>query len=241
MTSYFYCHDGDQSANSTVSILKGLADQLLAQYTDLLLPSFHSRRTLSGDASLRSVHIAKKLLDDCCSIVPKLFLVVDGLDECELPERRDTLECLKQLAGECNDAEPGKLRILVMSQYYTDIQKALQSSAVTKLAPTIVPILDTDNEEDIKTYVKIWVDKIATKNTSEESPFSDDMREYLRNLTLVNAKGKSRPREKGFILTVLGMFLYAKLVLENLFNLNTREKVIDSIKHENFPRGLEQA
>jgi hypothetical protein len=37
------------------------------------------------------------------------------------------------------------------------------------------------------------------------------------------------------------MFLYAKLVLENLFALNTRGQVIDAIKDENFPRGLEQA
>jgi hypothetical protein len=37
------------------------------------------------------------------------------------------------------------------------------------------------------------------------------------------------------------MFLYAKLVLENLFQLNTKGQVIDAIRHENFPRGLEQA
>ncbi|OAL02432.1 C2H2 domain-containing protein [Phaeosphaeriaceae sp. SRC1lsM3a] len=226
LTSYFYCHDSDQSANSAISILKGLADQLLTQYTDLLLPSFYSRRTLSGDASLRSLQVAKKLLDDCCAIVPKIFLIVDGLDECDTVERRETLESLTRLTGECNALEPGKLRVLVVSQYYPDIQRALQSNAVVKLAPKIIQILDTDNEGDIKAYVKIWVDKIAAKNTSEEKPFSEDMKEYLRNLTLVNAQG---------------MFLYAKLVLENLFDLNIREKVIDAIKHENFPRGLEQA
>jgi hypothetical protein len=54
-----------------------------------------------------------------------------------------------------------------------------------------------DNESDIKTYVRIWVDKIASKNTSDENPFSEDMKEYLRSLTLVNAKGTGlimRPR-----------------------------------------------
>lgn len=191
MTSYFYCHDSDQSANSAISILKGLADQLLTQYTDLLLPSFYSRRTLSGDASLRSLQVAKKLLDDCCAIVPKIFLIVDGLDECDTVERRETLESLTRLTGECNALEPGKLRVLVVSQYYPDIQRALQSNAVVKLAPKIIQILDTDNEGDIKAYVKIWVDKIAAKNTSEEKPFSEDMKEYLRNLTLVNAQGES--------------------------------------------------
>jgi hypothetical protein len=189
LTSYFYCHDGDQSANSAISILKGLADQLLAQYTDLLLPLFYSRRTLSGDASLRSLHVAKKLLEDCCSIVPKLFLIVDGLDECEAAERKEALECLTRLAGGCNANDPGKLRILVVSQFYPDIQRALQSSGAIKLAPKIVQISETDNEKDIKIYVKIWWDKIALKNASEENPFTEDMKEYLRNLTLANAKG----------------------------------------------------
>jgi hypothetical protein len=156
----------------------------------MLLPSFYTRRTLSGDASLRSLPVSKKLLEDCCSIVPKLFLVVDGLDECEITERKEALECLTRLVGECNAIEPGKLRVLVVSQYYPDIQRALQSTAAMKLAPTIIQIFETDNESDIKTYVKIWVDKIASKNTSDENPFSEDMKEYLRNLTLVNANGR---------------------------------------------------
>lgn len=242
LTSYFYCHDDDQNTNSAIGILKGLADQLLTQYADLLLPSFHSRRTLSGDASLRSLHVAKKLLEDCCSIVPKLFLIIDGLDECEVTERREALDSLTKLAGECNAVEPGKLRILVVSQYYPDIQRTLQSSGVTKIAPKIIQISETDNENDIKAYVKTWVDKIAAKFTSLESPFSEDMKEYLRNLTIVNAKGNNFTETKLSITDfVLGMFLYAKLVLVNLYDMHTREQVINAIKHENFPQGLRQA
>lgn len=193
MTSYFYCHDGDQSSNSAISILKGLADQLLEQYQDLLLPSFHTRRTSSGDASLRSLHQAKKLLEDCCSIVPKLFIVVDGLDECDPTDRKETLDTLTTLVGDCNVVEPGKLRILVVSQNYPDIHRAFHTTGATKLAPKIIALSEFDVEGDIKTYVRIWVDKIAARNTSIENPFSEDMKEYLRNLTLVNAKGNLLP------------------------------------------------
>ena len=155
-----------------------------------------------------------------------MFLIVDGLDECEQVDRKEALETLTRLAGECNATDPGKLRVLVVSQHYPDIQRAFQSSGATKLAPKIIALAEKDVESDIRTYVRIWVDKIASKNTSDENPFSEDMKEYLRNLTLVNAKG---------------MFLYAKLVLENLFALNTREKVVDAIKQENFPLGLKEA
>jgi hypothetical protein len=214
----------------------------LEQCTDDLLPSFYTRRTSSGDASLRSLHVAKKLLDDCCYIVPKLFLVVDGLDECEPTDRRETLETLTRLAGECNVNEPGKLRILVVSQQYPDIQRAFQSCGANKLAPKIIALSEEDVEGDIRAYVRIWIDKIANKNASDENPFSDDMMEYLRSLTLVNAKGKCFcVNMRNITKNDVGMFLYAKLVLENLFALNTREKVFDAIKRENFPQGLKEA
>jgi hypothetical protein len=144
---------------------------------------------MSGDASLRSLDVAKKLLHDCCTIVPKLFLVVDGLDECEVAERKGALESLTNFVGEFNTNEPGKLRILIVSQYYADIQRLLQSSGVTKLAPKIIQISETDNENDIRAYVRIWVDKIVSKNWPEQNTSIDDMKEYLRSLTLVNAKG----------------------------------------------------
>ena len=43
------------------------------------------------------------------------------------------------------------------------------------------------------------------------------------------------------ILTLIGMFLYAKLVLENLFAWNTRKEVFHAIKQENFPDDLKEA
>jgi hypothetical protein len=50
-----------------------------------------------------------------------------------------------------------------------------------------------------------------------------------------------RTKTKHFTKYNLGMFLYAKLVLENLLAFHTREQVIRSIRDEHFPPGLEQA
>lgn len=38
-----------------------------------------------------------------------------------------------------------------------------------------------------------------------------------------------------------GMFLYAKLVMDNLFHQPTREDLLDAIITENFPDGLKEA
>ncbi|RYN73552.1 hypothetical protein AA0120_g12593 [Alternaria tenuissima] len=221
LTCYFYCHDGDPMSSTAVGILKGLADQLLDQYPQMLPPCFTRRRS-SGEPSLRSLSQAKKLLEDFCNTIPKLFIVIDGLDECEKAERSQVLDILTEVVG-CRDTiDPGTLRLLVASQDLIDIRKGFNSSASTKVAPMILRISETDNEGDIRAFTRLWVDKIALRFP----PFSQDMKEYLQNLTVVNAKG---------------MFLYAKLVLLDLYDSTTLAELKDSIKTENFPHKLADA
>ncbi|KAH7348115.1 C2H2 domain-containing protein [Pyrenochaeta sp. MPI-SDFR-AT-0127] len=220
-TSYHYCRDGDQPSSSAIGILKGLVDQLLDQCPDMLPPCY-AKCTLSGEPTLRSHTQAKKLLEDLCSVIPKLFIIVDGLDECEPVERKQVLHTIMEIAGQCNTDVPGKLRVLIVSQNYSDIWKSLHSSTSTGMAPNTIQISEIDNQHDIYTFTRYWVDKIAIKHT----PFTDDMKEYLRNLTVANAKG---------------MFLYAQLVLRNLHDQPTRDHLLDSIRKENFPDDLKKA
>ncbi|KAJ4302641.1 hypothetical protein N0V90_001530 [Kalmusia sp. IMI 367209] len=221
ITSYFYCHYESQGCDTAVGVLKGLIHQLLNQYPDLL-PPCHTKRVSSGEPVLRSLQLAKKLFDDCCSISSKIFIVIDGLDECEQAERKQLLEFLVEIVTQCDTSEPGKLRVLVISQDYADIRRALHSSSVTKIVPNIVSLSATDNESDIQTYVRSKVDRIASQYT----PFDEEAKEYLRNLTVARAKG---------------MFLYAKLVMENLEEQPTREDLLDAIAFNNFPDSLKEA
>ena len=87
------------------------------------------------------------------------------------------------LIGKCDVTEPGKLRVLVVSQNYGDIRKRLQSSATTGVVPEILEINYTDNEGDIRAYAKVWVKRIATR-----FDFTPDISEYLENLTVERAK-----------------------------------------------------
>jgi hypothetical protein len=184
ITCFFYCHDGDPTSNSAVGILKGLVDQLLTQFPQML-PPCHTRRTSSGEPTLRSSTITKKLFEDFCETIPKLFIIIDGLDECEKDERRHVLDVLTEVVGLCDTKEPGKLRLLLVSQDYVDIRNGLHSSAISRRAPRILQISDIDNEGDIRAYTRVWVERIS----SRFSPFTEEMSEYLRNLTVANAKG----------------------------------------------------
>jgi hypothetical protein len=150
-----------------------------------MLPPCYTRRTSSGEPSLRSPTQARKLLEDFCETIPKLFIIIDGLDECERIERSQILDVLTDVVGQCDTKDPGKLRLLLVSQDYADIRKGLHSSAISRTAPKVLQISDADNECDIQAYTRMWVDKIASKF----SPFTDNMVEYLRCLTVANAKG----------------------------------------------------
>ncbi|KAJ4353923.1 uncharacterized protein N0V89_005654 [Didymosphaeria variabile] len=221
ITSYFYCHYEGQGCNTAVGVLKGLIHQLLSQYPDML-PPCHTKRTGSGEPVLRSLQLAKKLFEDFCSIPKKIFIIIDGLDECEQIERKQLLEFLIEIVTQCDTSDPGKLRVMVVSRDYVDIKRALHSSSVAKIVPNIVSMSEADNRHDIHSYVRIWVDCIAAKN----EPFDDEAKEYLRNLTVARAKG---------------MFLYAKLVMENLSQQPTRGDLLDAISENNFPESLKEA
>jgi hypothetical protein len=152
-----------------------------------MLPPCYTRRSSSGEPSLRSVNQAKKLFEDFCFTIPKLFIIVDGLDECERVERSLVLDILSEVVGQRDTAEPGSVRLLIASQDHADIRRGLHSASITKMAPKMLEISESDNEGDIKAYTRLWVDRIGARFPS----FTEDMKEYLRNLTVANAKGES--------------------------------------------------
>jgi hypothetical protein len=151
----------------------------------MLAPGY-TRRISSGEPSLRSITQAQKLMEDFLSAIPKLFITVDGLDECERVERSQVLDILTEVVGQRDTVDPGTIRLLIASQDRADIRRGLHSAAFNKTAPGVLQISDTDNEGDIQAYTRMWVERI----TATFSSFTDDMKDYLRSLTVANAKGR---------------------------------------------------
>ncbi|KAF2474163.1 C2H2 domain-containing protein [Lindgomyces ingoldianus] len=220
LTSYFYCNCDGGGNSSAVGVFKGLLDQLLDQFPDLM-PHCHTRSSSSGEPSLRSLGSAKKLLEDFCLTIPKQYIIVDGLDECEGPERKQILEFFVQLVTQCDSEDPGRLRILFVSQDYADIKKALHRSLNSKVVPKIISLTSTDNERDIRIYVSNLASQVKVKYSLEE-----ELAHYIRELTISRAHG---------------MFLYAELVMSNLLKQPTKLEFLDETQLERFPNGLEEA
>lgn len=212
-TGYFYCKDGDPDMNNCISVFKSLLGQLLTQYRDPV-PYCYDRKSSSGELTLNSTHLTTQILDLFCQKIPKLYIIIDGLDECDTSERKQILTFFNKIVNRCDAYEPGKLRVLFISQDYNDIAKALSTAGIISLKPK-------DNENDIKGFVNKWAKKIQGKFELE-----DDLTGKIKLSTCEKAQG---------------MFLFAKLVMLNLHAQTSREQLMFEIAESRFPKGLKEA
>jgi len=125
------------------------------------------------------------MLREFCLSLDRLFLIVDGLDECNQADRKPVLDALMDIVSECDVAEAGKLRLLVVSQNFADIRRTFFGSGTAKLVPRVLPISHEDNGDDILMYIKFWVEK----KIDLKFELGNDIMSYLVNLTVANAKG----------------------------------------------------
>jgi hypothetical protein len=206
-----------------------LLRQLLPRCPDFV-PYCYEKCLSGGELILTSATLTKQLLELFCERLEKIFFVIDGLDECGPPERKSLVQALIAMVDKCDSYQPGKLRVLLVSQDLPDIRKAL-------LAATIVSLEPKDNERDIKRYVKEWTDKIQKHHELDET-----QAEFIRESTFVRAKGTCNTSFWcELYLYCPGMFLFAVLVLPNLYRQLTRRALLDEIAEFRFPRGLKDA
>ncbi|KAJ3548577.1 hypothetical protein NM208_g941 [Fusarium decemcellulare] len=209
--AYFYCKHGDPKRKTLLSFLKAALSQLITQQ-DQLIPYYYEEASMSGETELQSTKHGKTLMRHMLQNIPKAFLVIDGLDECDDKERRFILDFLREVIGLCDSTTPGKLRVLVLSRDEPDIRKALA-------AATVVRFGRHDTLKDIESYAHQRARLLQRKFT-----LSDSDREYIEQY--VSDKSD-------------GMFLFAKLVMMNLErqpNLYYLREEFD-----NLPNGLDQA
>ncbi len=175
-TGYFYCQEDNPEKNDCISIFRGLLSQLL-NHSRELIPYCYEKYLSSGELHLTSPALAKQLLKLCFEKIPKQFIIIDGLDECNPAQRKLVLSFFTSVVDKCDEREPGKLRVLFASQDFTDIGNALQTGDIMKLTPE-------DNKNDIKAYVHEWSKKIK-----EKYYLNDSQIEFIEESTFIRSQG----------------------------------------------------
>ncbi|PMD14292.1 hypothetical protein NA56DRAFT_393481 [Hyaloscypha hepaticicola] len=216
IVAYFYCKYKDQERNTFVAVFRAMILQLLAESEDSdLLQVLYERSVKSGERYLESQSLCTELLSIAVGSISKnisIHMIIDGLDECENKERKIIISEITKLLKK--DPQPGRIRVMFVSQPETTIRSLLRTA-------TIVRISESDNAKDIAEYTRPWCLEIQ-----RQFKIDDEKRDLIRTLVCESAGG---------------MFLFAKLVLQNLYSQVSQTQLYESLLPRRFPRGLNQA
>ncbi|KAK4210761.1 hypothetical protein QBC37DRAFT_321557 [Rhypophila decipiens] len=211
-TSYFYCREDDSNQNTYMSIQKGLLRQMVI-HEEEMIATCHEKK-IRGEERLNNMSTVTNLLDLFCEFEMNQFIIIDGLDECSPAEIRPLIKYWTDVVAKCDNYNPGKIRILLVSQDMPEIRKQMQPATIFNLHPD-------QSDTDIRKYVAKRFLKLQ-----DRFKLTDDETRLSRELICSRSEG---------------MFLYAFLTMKNLLDQATTGDVKDEIKENNLPATLEIA
>lgn len=226
-------------------LLLGLLSQLVGQDSSLL--DFFYRELGSIDQQKLTLHKLSDLVLTALRAQRRCFIVVDGLDECARDpvgskpnEAERVLKWFEELIPPKGEAvtHPDDLciRLLVSGQRDGYLEERLGSYPSIQLETTAA------HGEDIKSYAKAEAARICNQFSAGREVEQD----IVQKVT-TKAKGCYTPAHTllhnslDSLTLEIGMFLFAKIVLENLFDQISTFDFEYELKAENFPEGLDKA
>lgn len=127
--------------------------------------------------TLSTTSLAEQLLKLFCEKIENQYIIIDGLDECEPAQRKLVLSIFTTMVDRCDEHDPGKLRVLFISQDCLDIRKVLANASVLQ-------ITSDDNKNDIRTYINGESRKIQ-----EKYGLDDKIAGYIQETTFIRSQG----------------------------------------------------
>ncbi|RYO92418.1 hypothetical protein DL766_000388 [Monosporascus sp. MC13-8B] len=221
-TYYFYCQEEDPEHRTYLDILKGILHQMVDADEDLL-PLCVEGAASGGGTNLANAETAQNLIEAFFEYNSRQYIIIDGLDECELSEMRQAAAFFMGHVTKCdNEIKQGQLRVLFMSQPMPELAR----DNFMPQDDACVELKSTDNADDIRAYVKKRIpDFSEPRATSSGFNLSEGDREQIESIICRRSED---------------MFLYAHLAIEYLLQQPTKEKLLEKIKEEMLPKQLSQ-
>ncbi|KAF2680111.1 hypothetical protein K458DRAFT_393383 [Lentithecium fluviatile CBS 122367] len=208
--AFFYCKHQDAERNTFLAVARGILAQLLHQ-DDNILAYLYDERSKSGQPTLQTATLARKLLKLTVKNHQKVYIIIDGIDECDSgEERRNIVTTFGALCQPLNPNDVVPLRCLFVSQDDRSAQKDFSGMAALRMT-------EADMKKDIKAYASIWSSKIREKfelSLKRQKKIEDEITD--------NAEG---------------MFLYARLMSHHLYSQNSVKTLDHELLPGVFPRG----
>jgi hypothetical protein len=176
---FFYCRYLDSDRNTFLGVARGLLSQLLVQDDDLL-SYIHEKASSSGQTILSTESVAEELLATSIKNSDKLYIIIDGLDECEKEERKTIVRFFENIWASLPQNEVDSLRCLFLSQDDNVARKDFANMSSLK-------ITEAHNKGDIMAYAKGRSLEIQAK-----FQLAPDKQMYIQKLIADKAEGNVR-------------------------------------------------
>lgn len=170
--AYFYCLHYDKETLDTVVILSSILKQLAASFPDfpdMITGRFQNDKRSGGLGGLSLTTIKEFLTAIIRQACLPLFILIDGIDECNEETRVNLLGFLMPLTLESDSGPSNIVKICLFSRPYHDIREHLASKL--DLDP------DSDSDSNLKKLLEIPIQKEDTV---------DDMRTFLKGKITLN-------------------------------------------------------
>jgi hypothetical protein len=230
---FFYCKHRQQEKSTFASILRGLLAQIIPK--DATLVSWFAERCSSLDRQkLGLPEILEELARFAFNSQRISLVVLDGLDECNTEEIKKTISWFVSCQG-ANHTGTGQIRLMCIGQRIDILQTMLASA-------TSISLDNSCHRDDIAKYVAG-----KTRNILEKFKIKPDTVSEISFRATKTAKGSILFYIRFKVYTSInltappGMFLYAKLVMENLLRQRTEDDLMRELEPNNFPEGLDEA
>ncbi|EUC34823.1 hypothetical protein COCCADRAFT_92467 [Bipolaris zeicola 26-R-13] len=113
--AFFYCRYLDSERNTFLAVARGILSQLLFQ-DDALLTYIYEKASTSGQVTLSLEATARELLETSLKAFEKLYIVIDGIDECEGDQRQQIVSFFQSICDSLPPADEDSLRCMFVSQ-----------------------------------------------------------------------------------------------------------------------------
>lgn len=212
-TLSFHCKHDDPEKSSFLGMARSILNQLLL-CDDTLLMYLFDVATKRGESTLRTVKLAKEVLNTSLKTVGKTYVIIDGIDECQPVEQQQHIAKFWMKYVETSGADPEPSRCALFGQDDASTRPLFQK------LPTI-RIQGEHHNQDISSYCLKAADRIPKgfALTSAEKA-------QIASQTSQRAQG---------------MFLFARLVMVNLAQQVTRADLEAEMAPGVFPEGVNDA
>ncbi|KAI1808973.1 WD40 repeat-like protein [Daldinia bambusicola] len=211
---YFYFKHQQPTKQSHNSLLRSILDQLINQDSAISDHLFNKISAIDP-TSLRLTSTLEGFVKEALGSYQTTYIVIDGLDESASKEAARSVEWFLSLVnGSLDTTTTASLRILFCGQRDGVLDRLLADEP-------FITLENTHHAEDIKSYCSQICERIAKKFN-----ISRQLEEEIIQRVTEGAKG---------------MFLYARVVLDNLLSQTRLSGLKAEIKPDTFPKGIEKA